>query len=187
MGSKRAKDKELWEKVKKTTKPLHNSLASQFASIVEKNVAENRPDTPTPVPVKSQTRIIKPWVPEKIPPSTAIQTNKILPRLLDDTTTRKIAKGRLEIEGRLDLHGLTRSEAHGRLYRFLANARKSGKRTVLVITGKGKLGEGILRTAVPGWLEEPDFRELTTGYHESYRAHGGEGALYIRLRRAGKP
>ena len=186
MGNKREKDRELWEKIKKTAKPLDNSLASRFEEAIGKKVPEKTFANAKPTPVKTQTRIIKPWVPER-PSVSPVVNEKHLPRLLDDKTTRKIAKGRLELEGRIDLHGMTQAQAHTRLYSFLDSARKSGKRTVLVITGKGKLGEGILRSAVPRWLEEERFRKLVTGYRESHRSHGGDGALYVRVRRLEKP
>ncbi|MEM9278490.1 MAG: Smr/MutS family protein, partial [Pseudomonadota bacterium] len=83
----------------------------------------------------------------------------------------------------IDLHGMTQNEAFDRLSRFLQHAYDSGRRTVLVITGKGSRGEGVLKSAVPIWLEEPHFRKITTGYHEASISHGGSGALYIRLRR----
>ena len=186
MGGKNEKDRELWEKVKKTTKPLDNSLTTRFEAAIEKKVPEQGFTSKKPTHVKAHTRIIKPWAPEK-PASSVIANEKHLPRLLDDKTTRKIAKGRLEIEGRVDLHGMTQMQAHSLLYSFLDHSRKSGKRTVLVITGKGKLGEGILRNMVPRWLEEESFRKLVTGYRESHRSHGGDGALYVRIRRMEKP
>ena len=102
---------------------------------------------------------------------------------LDDPTARKLAKGKLSIDGRLDLHGLTQTQAHDRLLGFLQSAHKSGKRIVLVITGKGQLGGGVLRQGVPRWLNESGFREITNGCSEAHASHGGAGALYVRLRR----
>lgn len=106
---------------------------------------------------------------------------------IDRPTRGKLAKGRLPIEGKVDLHGMTQSEAHALLLSFLHRAYADGRRHVLVVTGKGSsLGsEGVLRRAVPAWLATPPFRPLVSGHEEAARRHGGSGALYIRLRRPG--
>lgn len=96
---------------------------------------------------------------------------------------RRIARGRTAIEGRIDLHGMTREEAHVRLHDFLSISRAIGRRTVLVITGKGFSGEGVLRREVPQWLATPLFRDMIAGLEPAAPHHGGEGALYVRLRR----
>ena len=107
------------------------------------------------------------------------------PHPIEKPVIRKLARGRLPIDGRIDLHGLTQSEAHNLLFGFLARAHERGLRHVLVITGKGasRGSEGALKRAVPVWLGKPEFRFLISGYEEAARSHGGEGALYIRLRR----
>jgi DNA-nicking Smr family endonuclease len=107
------------------------------------------------------------------------------PRTLDRPTHEKLAKGRLPIEARVDLHGMTQSEAHGLLLGFLHRAYALGIRHVLVITGKGSsLGsDGVLKKAVPAWFATPSFRPLVGSYESAARHHGGGGALYVRLRR----
>src|ERR1017187_2352676 len=98
---------------------------------------------------------------------------------------RGVARGKQAIDARLDLHGLTQSEAHGALLRFLRNAHARDARLVLVITGKGRGGEpGVPRRQVPQWLGLPEFRSLVLGFEDAHVTHGGEGALYVRLRRA---
>lgn len=101
---------------------------------------------------------------------------------------QRAARGKDAIEGRLDLHGLTQSEAHGALLRFLRAAVGREARLVLVITGKGKResesGRGVLKRQVPQWLALPEFRALVVGFEDAHLTHGGEGALYVRLRRA---
>ncbi|MFS2152999.1 Smr/MutS family protein [Rhizobium sp. Rhizsp42] len=107
---------------------------------------------------------------------------------LERPVKRKIAKGRLALEARIDLHGLVQSEAHIMLLEFLMRAHDRGMRHVLVITGKGSsLGsDGALKRAVPMWFSKPEFRYLISSYEAAAQHHGGEGALYIRLsRRAG--
>jgi DNA-nicking Smr family endonuclease len=106
---------------------------------------------------------------------------------LERPTQRKLAKGRLQIEARLDLHGLFQSDAHDLLLDFIYRAHERGLRHVLVITGKGSSmgSEGALRRAVPLWFSKPEFRFLISSYEWAARQHGGEGALYVRLSRMG--
>ncbi|NQW01475.1 MAG: Smr/MutS family protein [Rhodospirillales bacterium] len=95
-------------------------------------------------------------------------------------------RGKVEIEARLDLHGMTQVEAHRSLLGFMERAHAGGKRSVLVITGKGltRHGDiGVLRQAVPRWLNEPPIRAWIRGFDYAAPADGGEGALYILLRR----
>lgn len=124
---------------------------------------------------------------------------KIKPPVLAEFDRRKvrhIARGKTEIDARLDLHGLRQSEARYRLVGFLHSARDRGHRTVLVITGKGgsaavdplahALGEpqrGVLRRLVPQWLQEPELRMLVVSFTTASIRHGGDGALYVHLRR----
>jgi len=100
---------------------------------------------------------------------------------------QRIARGSEAIDGRLDLHGMTQDQAHAALLRFLRARQARGARLVLVITGKGTLGggegRGVLKRMVPMWLALPELRELVIGFESAAIAHGGEGALYVRLRR----
>src|ERR1035441_2347953 len=90
-----------------------------------------------------------------------------------------------KLNARLDLHGLTQAQAHGALLRFMHNAHARDARLVLVITGKGRGAEpGVLRRQVPQWLGLPEFRAMVIGFEDAGARHGGEGALYVRLRRA---
>jgi DNA-nicking Smr family endonuclease len=96
---------------------------------------------------------------------------------------RRLAVGRDPIEGRLDLHGMSRDEAHAALVRFVETAHAEGRRNLLVITGKGILGDGVLRRRAPQWLAEAPMRRLIAGVGEAHRRHGGAGALYLLLKR----
>lgn len=108
---------------------------------------------------------------------------------IDRPTTRKIAKGRIAIDASIDLHAMTQDLAYDRLYTFLADQRSRGARHVLVVTGKGRsLGsEGVLKRMVPVWLNSGRFAELVSGYSSAGRHHGGEGAIYVRLRKLARP
>jgi len=105
---------------------------------------------------------------------------------------QRVARGREPIEARLDLHGFTQTEAHAALLRFLRRAQADGVKIALVVTGKGAArGEGnvapargVLKRSVPMWLALPEFRSLVVGFEDAHVGHGGQGALYIRLRRA---
>jgi DNA-nicking Smr family endonuclease len=104
---------------------------------------------------------------------------------------QRVARGRESIDGRIDLHGLTQSEAHGALLRFLRNAQSDGAKTVLIVTGKGRGGgepeaapqRGVLKRQVPLLLSRPEFRVFVIGFDDAHAGHGGQGALYVRLRR----
>jgi DNA-nicking Smr family endonuclease len=108
-----------------------------------------------------------------------------VPHHLDEPTLDKLSKGRLPIEGRVDLHGMTQEEAYSLLHSFLHRAHAGGIRYVLIITGKGSSsgGDGVLRRSVPAWLSTPAFRHLVSSHDHAARHHGGSGALYVRLRR----
>jgi DNA-nicking Smr family endonuclease len=105
---------------------------------------------------------------------------------------RELARGRGAIDAALDLHGLTQAEAHQALRGFLRHSQARGARLVIVVTGKGGPLEdpggwpnerGVLKRLAPHWLREPDLRPIVLGFEEAGRAHGGSGALYVRLRR----
>lgn len=178
--TRRKQDDPLWERVKKTAKPLKASDRFVF-TLPDDDDGKLKPPAKMPVaqPSKSSQSLPRPVTRE--PAFTFNPASK--PRLLDEATGRKIAKGRMAIDARLDLHGMTQAQAHFRLYQFLVTAQQLGNRTILVITGKGKLGEGILRSQVPRWLNEPEFKSLASGYREAHVVHGGGGALYIRVRK----
>jgi DNA-nicking Smr family endonuclease len=105
---------------------------------------------------------------------------------------RELARGRAAIDAALDLHGLTQAEAHHALRGFLRHSQARGARLVIIVTGKGgaldEVGQwpnerGVLKRLTPQWLREPDLRSVVLGFEEAGRAHGGSGALYVRLRR----
>jgi DNA-nicking Smr family endonuclease len=167
-------DRILWEKVARSTKPMQGRMFPSFG--VEE--AAKSPDKPNAAVPGAMA--------ESLMSSVSAKKPKPHPDRLDETTHRKLAKGRLALSGRIDLHGLTQGEAHGLLHSFLYRAHAHGLRHVLVITGKGSsLGsDGILRQAVPHWFATPSFRPLVSAYEFAHRAHGGDGAIYVRLRRS---
>ena len=102
---------------------------------------------------------------------------------IEPNRRHRIAKEREEIGGRIDLHGLTQDRARAALEAFLARAFDEGWRAVLVITGKGVQGDGILRRRVPDWLGAPHLVHIVAGISEAHKRHGGEGAMYVALKR----
>ncbi|MER8447970.1 Smr/MutS family protein [Mesorhizobium sp. M1066] len=162
-------DRVLWNLVARTAKPLKGKFGVETPEIP----AEVRP---------SQSQPVQPMA----NPGAAKPKTQHVAHALDEPTLDKLSKGRLPIEGRVDLHGLTQDEAYSLLFSFLHRAHAGGVRYVLVITGKGSSsgGDGVLRRAVPAWLSTPAFRPLVSSHDHAARNHGGSGALYIRLRRA---
>ncbi len=114
------------------------------------------------------------------------------PEPLERRQKRRLARGTEPIDARIDLHGRTQNEAHAALLAFLRAAQRDGAKFVLVITGKGLRGDphrserGVLKRQVPQWLQLPEFRGYVVGFEAAHIAHGGEGALYVRLRRSNR-
>ena len=96
---------------------------------------------------------------------------------------KKVRRGKLTLAAQFDLHGHTQASASRALPAFLEGQQTDGARCVLVITGKGKEGQGVLRRNFLLWLESPPARRLVSGYAESHPKHGGAGAFYVFLRR----
>jgi DNA-nicking Smr family endonuclease len=117
-------------------------------------------------------------------PTTPLESDGTLPAI-DRRTAERLRRGQIAIEAQIDLHGLTQDEAFTATQTFLAESLQAGRRCVLVITGKGTArdGGGVLRSAVPRWLTEGIYRQHLIGIAVAYPQHGGEGALYVLLRR----
>jgi len=197
-------DNSLWRHVTKDVSPISSNRFSQFKDLLS---SEKKGLTPAPKKVKTrQMKQIQELKPDPTGRSSsdenqvfkdAVQPSvrKTVPGL-DRNTSERLRKGKLFIEGRVDLHGMTRREAHSRLKSFLGSAHRQGKRCVLVITGKGSSTQmsddapfmgggrkGILKEEVPRWLMEPDLRRLVLDYREAQVKHGGSGAIYVLLKR----
>lgn len=168
---------ELWDLVSKQVKPLRRRRAAKAPSTPHAEPSPAGPSvrpasSPRPVAAAPPPRVTKPSVPPLAP--------------LGKRERTKLSRGRSEIEARLDLHGMTQTRAHRALAGFLHRAHHDGLTFVLVITGKGRSGgeSGVLRRQVPEWLSLPEFRAFVVGFETAHIGHGGEGALYVRIRRA---
>jgi len=144
-----------------------------------------------PAPSPEEARELSPAASDTLRPAEQPKPReKPVPPLtnLDRRLRQRLARGRAGLDARIDLHGLTQADAHDALMRFLRVARAEGARIVLVITGKGMRGSdpdrGVLRRQVPLWLRSPQLRETIVGFEPAGPVHGGEGAFYVRLRRA---
>jgi len=184
-------DAELWRFVTRSITPLQ-------APRTEPQKEPSRAKHPSASPVNPATdagRARTPATAPSIPRSTTARSG--IPEF-DRREARNLSRGRIEIEARIDLHGMRQAAAHRRLVSFLRRAQDDGLKHVLVITGKGRFDEddhalpfhetldraprGVLRRIVPIWLEEPALSDVVLSYREAAAHHGGTGALYVRLR-----
>ena len=173
-------DRVLWTHVSKSIKPLR-AEAKNVAGDVEEVVA-TPPGKQPPMPPSKFKKLAS--VAQVTPPPAAAKPAAPILEPLTRRMKQRVAKGRHAIDERLDLHGFTQDEAHSVLLRFLRAARERDARLVLVITGKGRGGEtGVLKRQVPHWLRTPEFAGLVIGFEDAAIGHGGEGALYVRVRR----
>lgn len=180
-------DKALWDKVRRTVRPLKSRSLREELDAHKGAQPDDAPPQTGALALTAGKRS------PAAPPVDGITPSEPKPRsapraaaALEPRLKRRLLRGRLEPDARIDLHGMTQQRAHDRLLGFLGGAQARGHVLVLVITGKGRSeGEGVLKTMVPRWLAEPAFRELVVAYEHASRHHGGEGALYVRLRRSG--
>ncbi len=187
-------DFELWARVSKTIVAVNPELAAELA-LFEKN---NHPKQLAP-------KVKAPSVPQTVLPQKQQLNNSVALEYtgLDRRKQRRLLRGQVEIEGRLDLHGESVASAREKLLNFLEFSAFQNKRTVLVITGKGEAQfsrhtlhsrdfhdssdrTGRLRKEVPFWFSEPQFRMLISGYQPAHPKHGGGGAMYVQLRNMAK-
>ena len=170
-------ERALWHAVAKSATPLSRRKAAVTDETGSDAVDGARP-------------AVRPEKPSPIRPPAGKPAKPSPPPLapLGRRERSQLAKGRKPIDARLDLHGMTQERAHRRLIGFLQAAAADGATFVLVITGKGRASvlepdRGVLRRQVPLWLALPELRSLVVGFEEAGVGHGGEGALYVRLRR----
>jgi DNA-nicking Smr family endonuclease len=177
-----AEERALWRGVARSVRPLRRH-ARREAEEPAPEIAASAPRTPHKAKGTKPIKIAEPARPAKpaAPPPLATLARR---------EKQQIARGRTAIDARIDLHGMTQAQAHAALVRFLRRAQHDGARVALVVTGKGSRAadgaseRGVLRRQVPLWLQLPELRDAVVGFEEAHVAHGGEGALYVRLRRA---
>jgi DNA-nicking Smr family endonuclease len=174
MSRRRLSDNEraLWRGFARGVRPLRRGAG------VELDIAPDQPAHRMPQPLQS---IRKERAVAKGSPALA---------QFDRRLRQRVARGQEQIDVRIDLHGMTQKQAHAALLHFLNNAQARDAKIALVVTGKGAGGQtaataerGILRRQVPLWLSLPEFRRFIVSFEQAHGSHGGEGALYLRLRR----
>ncbi len=179
-GRRLSKDEHvLWRGVTRAIAPLRKAVAPAEPELEEDGQARASPRravSRAPVPASAAVK------PKPLPPLAPLERRM----------KHKLARGTQKIDARLDLHGFTQAEAHAALLHFLRKSQDKGAGFALVITGKGARGDagrgegerGVLKRSVPMWLRLPEFRDYVVGFEQASIPHGGEGALYVRVRRA---
>lgn len=171
-------ERALWHHMVRDAAPLHaqpvlESPVSQPPA--QASAPTTEPSPPLPPPALPPLPRLRVSVSQRLDPSGPID--------LDRRTWLKLRRGNYPIDARLDLHGLTQAEAHARLGAFLGGAQARGNRCVLVITGRALGRGGTLRTMTPRWLDEAPNRARVLAFAQAQLHHGGDGALYVLLRR----
>ncbi len=184
-------DHELWEHTARSLQPLKRPKGYVLEAL------EGEADfTQLFAPKTKPQHAKKDHAPAEPPAAAKKRAPELNP--FDRKNVKKLKRGKIEIEARIDLHGMRQAEAHAALIRFIHGSAAMGRRWVLVITGKGSpsrsrdddherpFGEpprGVLKRSVPMWLAEPEVRGLIVSFTEAAVEHGGSGALYVHLRR----
>lgn len=179
-GALSPEDEALWKRVAETVKPLR----------AEPPAPAPKPEPPAP-PAPAARK------PQAEPPPALFQGKgkppwrgpapKPAPKIADRGAEKRVRRGRVEIGAVLDLHGLNQDQARAAVHRFLVRAQRDGAGAVIVVTGKGsraadgETAQGVLKRRLPDWLDERP--ELVSGYARAHRKHGGDGAVYVFLKR----
>ncbi|WP_142849370.1 Smr/MutS family protein [Telmatospirillum sp. J64-1] len=174
-------EKDLWRALTRDVQPLpgREDLAGP----------ESVPPEPAPMPaaVRATPALPPPQPPAPRPASSLPALHHGATPGVDRRNADRLKKGRMAIDGRIDLHGMTQEAAHSALIAFLHRCYEADRRCVLVITGKGRDSEGrgigVLRAAVPRWLNEGSLRQRILAFSHAQPRDGGEGALYVLLKR----
>ncbi|MEE9272005.1 MAG: Smr/MutS family protein [Robiginitomaculum sp.] len=147
-------DKQIWHQVARTVCPLN----LKPVGVPERKTYVHLPIAPRPILHKT-------------------------PSALRINSDKKVRKGRVQIDRKIDLHDLTRDEAFPRLVEKIIHAHGRAARCVLVVTGKGANLEGVLRLSLNGWLGHESIRPFIASYAGAHIRHGGSGAFYVFLKR----
>lgn len=168
-------ERELWSELRRSVRPLRPRRAPSSPAAAPAP-AEARPPAAVDRHAGAESDVTRSSARSGVPPLAGLEAR----------TARRLARGLVEVDARIDLHGMRQERAFSALFSFLRHAQLRGSKLVLVITGKGRDSherQGVLHRAVPAWLSRPDFRDLVLGFQEAGRRHGGAGALYVRVRR----
>ena len=181
-------DETVWRAVSKTVTAYHKDIAlpQKKTSYISEQLSSPKPDKKSasaPASRATKTSGVLPASPKTHMPRQPADFRKGDYAGIDRSNARRLRQGRMDIDDIIDLHGMTQAEAQTSLRTFVQRAAFSGNRTVLIITGKGRAGHGILRTRVPDWLKEPPLSQLVIAISDAQPGDGGTGAIYVRLKR----
>ena len=182
-GGRRIRDEEaaLWQRIARDVTPLPRVVQA----LDEADTLEEAPPPPAPKKIKKPRRAAPAATPAPPRPPTLPALDPVVPAGVDRRTARRLKRGQLAVEARLDLHGRTQDQAHDALQSFIQESRMARRRCVLVITGKGSVASGkggVLRQMVPRWLNEPALRRHVIAITNAPESSGGTGALYLLLK-----
>lgn len=166
-------DRRIWNRVAATME-TRNRPAPQVESDDSATASPSRASPPRPCPAASYT-----------PRAAPAPRPQATPEELEPRRQRRLARERDPIDARIDLHGYGRFQAQDALTAFLLGAQARGHGAVLVITGQGRRGGGVIRASVHEWLSGHALRGVVSGFAPAHRRHGGEGAIYVTLKRRG--
>jgi DNA-nicking Smr family endonuclease len=187
-------ERDLWDRVARTAQPLEDRPKARLSGKSKaKGDAKREQEQAAPLPAFRVGEKLDHSGDHDLLPSLSDQLGQA-PLAMDRKTHGKLKRGKLRPEARLDLHGMTLSQAHPELMSFILSSQAAGRRLVLVITGKGKPRDtgdpiptrlGVLRHQVPQWLRMPPLGSVVLQVSEAHARHGGHGAFYVYLRRRG--
>jgi DNA-nicking Smr family endonuclease len=171
----KSEERSLWDEITRSVRPLKRRIAAAPA-----------PAAIQAWPAGAASLLLRAPAQKRVP-----QQRAPMPETLARRDRQRLARRKQTIDARLDLHGKTQAQAHAALMRFLRRVQADGATFVLVITGKGAdenaagrgVGRGVLRRQVPLWLRLPEFAVYVSAFEQAHVSHGGEGALYVRVRR----
>ncbi|MBX9707191.1 MAG: Smr/MutS family protein [Caulobacteraceae bacterium] len=176
-----AEDRRLWARVSGSVTPARTRKALRIAAepptLPEITPSEAPASRPRPASKLSATTPAE--KPVRAPSAHG------MPEALEPRRQRRLSRERDPIEATIDLHGFGRFEAEDQLRAFLMGAHARGLRAVLVITGQGRRGGGVIRASIQEWLQSHSLRSIVSGFASAHRRHGGDGAFYVTLRRRG--
>jgi DNA-nicking Smr family endonuclease len=190
-----AEDRRIWARVSGTVTPPKSRKAARVtpgaaplaleptAPLVAATKAGKTPPKVAPrVRTAAPNPLLAPASPTPARPTPAPGARPA-PSELEPRRQRRLSRERDPIEATLDLHGFGRFEAEDQLRAFLGGCQARGMRAVLVITGQGRRGGGVIRSSVHEWLHAPALRGVVSGFASAHRRHGGDGAIYVTLKR----
>lgn len=171
-------EKRIWARVSRGIEPLsrgiHRPVAPEHMPHLEDMTTDITPSVEPTERKRPRWTLPKPHQPDEPRRTPAPPLNR--------GGEKRVRRGQIEIAASFDLHGFTQDKAPLALYQFVSTQRRQGARCVLVITGRGRAGGGVLRERLVDWLSMADVRVHVSGYSQANRKHGGAGAWYVFLR-----